>query len=456
MFQILKSSASITFFLLVILWVIGTFVFVQADISPLVWEFKNYLMGQKLNEGFRMYQDIRDNSGPFAAGFFQLLQLIGLPIFWNAYLATGIVVFQAYVFQRTINSYALMPPLGNVPFLLYTLFLHISFDFWVPSAALIGLTFLILAWKEIIKQQSTLKVDDRVFLIGFYIAAAGLCYPTYYLFIFWGFLSLLFYSGINIRQMLLVFIGFLIANGITALVYTYNGNLNNFFEVFQKSALVFNEPEWANIKQIASTYIPALLLGIYGLWTVIQRPKIKASGQKAQQTNFIWVLISFFALFTLPANNTHNYLFILPALAFFTLNLFYLLKRYWLRELILFVVMGSVWLSLQTEWKNITYNRLQGAKLPIKNERLMVLGPQIDEYQSNQMAGPFVNWELSNDLFSELNTYRNVVKLQQYMAMDSPTYIYDPAGNFPRMRFYIPTLQEEYIEIQTHLYKRKN
>jgi len=456
MFQFLRSNASITLFLLVGMWTIATFAFVQADISPLGWELKNYLLGQKLNEGFRMYQDIRDNSGPLSAGFFQLIEFLNFPISWNAYWATGIILFQAIVFQRTINRYELMGPLGNMPFFIYTLFLHISLDFWVPSAALIGLTFLILAWREIIKQQSTLQVDDRVFLIGLFIGAAGLCYPSYYLFIFWGFLSLLFYSGINIRQMLLVLVGFLIVNGITALLYTYHGNFSYLIEVFQKSAFVFHTPAWADIQRIASTYVMAILLGFYGLWTVIQRPKIKSNGQKAQQTNFIWVFISFFAAFTLPANNSHNYLFILPAMAYFTLNLFFLLKRYWIQELILFAILGSVWFSWQTEWNNSSYNRIQAGKLPIKNERLMVLGPQIDEYQANQMAGPFVNWELSNDVFSELNTYRTVVKLQRYLEMDSPTYIYDPAGNFPRMRYYLPYLQDRYVEVQKHLYKRKN
>jgi hypothetical protein len=146
----------------------------------------------------------------------------------------------------------------------------------------------------------------------------------------------------------------------------------------------------------------------------------------------------------------------LPALVYFTLNLFFLLKRYWIQELILIAIMGSVWFSWQSEWENSSYNRVQAGKLPIKNERLMVLGGQIDEYQMNQMSGPFVNWELSNDLFLEMNTYQTVVKLQRYLEMDSPTYIYDPAGNFPRMRFYLPYLQDKYVEVQKHLYKRKN
>jgi hypothetical protein len=129
---------------------------------------------------------------------------------------------------------------------------------------------------------------------------------------------------------------------------------------------------------------------------------------------------------------------------------------YWIQELILFAFLVSVGFTWRAELQNSTYNRVQAGKLTIKNERLMVLGPQIEEYQQNKMAGPFINWELSNDLFSTLNTYRTVVTLQSYLEQDRPTYIYDPAGNFPRLRFYLPYLQDRYVEVQKHLYKLKN
>jgi hypothetical protein len=74
---------------------------------------------------------------------------------------------------------------------------------------MLGLTFLLLAWNEILAQQSTLKVTDRVFLIGLYIGIASIFFLSYALFLFWAILSLLFYSSINLRQIILLIIGWL-------------------------------------------------------------------------------------------------------------------------------------------------------------------------------------------------------------------------------------------------------
>jgi len=456
MFQFLRSNASIPLIIMLAIWGLVTFIFVQADIEPFYWELKNHLIGQKLNEGFLMYQDIRDNSGPFSAGFFQLLDAMSIPFSLNAYWASGLVVFQAFIFQRTIRRFELMPPLGNLPFFIYAIFFHFSLEFFIPSAALMGLCFLMLAWQEVVKQQSTLNVDDRVFLIGLFIGAAGLCYPSYYLFIFWGILSLVFYSGINIRQMLLVLVGFLIINIITGLVYTYHGNFPYLIEVFQNSAIQFHAPLWGQLQEIGWAFIPALGFAIFGFWKVVENPKIKSSGQKAQQTNLIWIFTSIAATFTLPATASNNLLFFLPALAYFSLNSFFLLKKYWIREMMLWLMLGLTYFSLEWDWKLQIDKRIKPSEISLKNEKLMVLGHQIEAYRNNQMAGPFVNWDLSKYIFDELDQYKTVVLLDQYMTKDPPNYIYDPSDKFKNVQHFLPYLKTRYKETSKHVYKRVN
>ena len=456
MFQFLRSNASIPLIIMLVIWGISTFLFVQADLAPFYWELKNQLIGQKLNEGFRMYQDIRDNTGPFAAGFFQLLDFLRIPMALNAYWASALIIFQGFIFQRTIQRYELMPPMGYLPFFIYAVFFHFSLDFIVPSAALLGFTFLLLAWREIVKQQSTLNVDDRVFLIGLFIGAAGLCYPSYFLFIFWAFLSLVFYSGINIRQLLLVLVGFFIVNIITGLVYTYHGNFPYLLQVFQNSAIEFHAPVWAQLQDITWAYLVPIAFGIYGFWKVVENPKVKSNGQKAQQTNLIWIFTSIIAIFTLPATESNNVLFFLPALAYFSLNSFFLLKKYWIREVMLWAMLGLTYFSLAFDWKTKSQKRVQESPISIRNEKLMILGPQIEAYQNNTMAGPFVNWDLSKSLFDELNQYKTIVLLDQYMNQDAPNYIYDPTGKFKLVQNYLPYLKTRYHETSKNLYKRVN
>ena len=102
--------------LLIIIWLITTVIISQFNLQPYTWEFKNFLIGQNLNHGYRIYKDIRENIGPLSANFYQLIDFLNIPITWNAYLATGIIVLQAIIFQRTISRYLLLPSLGNLPF----------------------------------------------------------------------------------------------------------------------------------------------------------------------------------------------------------------------------------------------------------------------------------------------------------------------------------------------------
>ena len=61
---------------------------------------------------------------------------------------------------------------------------------------------------------------------------------------------------------------------------------------------------------------------------------------------------------------------------------------------------------------------------------LLVLGPQLEEYLANRMTGPFVNWEISKGLFTDLNQYEKVIILTNLFEKDPPNYIYDPENTF--------------------------
>jgi hypothetical protein len=110
--------------------------------------------------------------------------------------------------------------------------------------------------------------------------------------------------------------------------------------------------------------------------------------------------------------------------------------------------------SLQWDWKLQENKRIKASDVSLHNEKLMVLGPQIEAYRYNQMSGPFVNWELSESIFNELDQFKTIVLLDQYMTQDPPTYIYDPTGKFKRMQNYLPYLRVRYKETSKHLYKR--
>lgn len=441
---------------LVIIWLLTTIIISQFNLQPYTWEFKNYLIGQNLNHGYRIYKDIRENIGPLSANFYQLIDFLNIPITWNAYLATGIIMLQAIIFQQTISRYLLLPNLGNLPFFIYSLFFHFSMEFLVPNGSMLGLTFLLLAWNEILAQQNTLKVTDRVFLIGLYIGIASVFFLSYALFLFWAILSLLFYSSINLRQIILLIIGFSLIFIFTGLMFSYRDNFQAFFDVYKNSAFTVYIPTTNQIKQIVLAYIPAMISGIWGFVKVINSTKIKSNVQKAQQTNLMWLITSIIIIFIIPTVERINLVFLLPSLIYFTLNLFYLFNSYWMKELLIITLFIAMIYSLSNEWHDVGQQRILAQKLQIRNEKLMVLGPQIEEYQNNQMTGPFVNWELSKSLFTNLNQYKTIILLHDYFTKEMPTYIYDPENNVKKLGNYLPELINQYSLIDVHLYKKIN
>jgi hypothetical protein len=416
------------------------------------WEIKNYLIGQKLNEGFRLYKDIRDNTGPFATGFYQLLDLGHFSIATNPYIAFGIICLQAYIFQNTIVKFELMPQLGGLAFGIYLLLFHLTREFYVPDPALLGLTFLLLAWKDIIQQQKILLVNDSVFLVGIYLATATLLFPAYFWLLPWAILSLLFYSGISIRQIILVIIGYLFVLTITSLVFSFRGNLSYFWQVYRNSAFEFQLISWTESKRVLLSFIPAIVIGIWGLYKVVGNPKIRAHAQKAQQTTIIWLFFSFIAIANFPSYHRINFVVLLPPLAYFGLNLFYLIKKNWQKEVVFIGLLLAVFLTAKQD----TSSENQTDKpLPISGEKLLVLGPEIQEYLHNEMAGPFVNWELAKPLLNELDTYKNVIIVQEYFVKDQPVYIYDSEGYFSKIEKYIPSITNQYTLVSPKLYKKR-
>ncbi|MHA8067564.1 hypothetical protein V7S76_12900 [Aquirufa sp. ROCK2-A2] len=454
MFELLKSNYRFALITSLILWAAGIYSVYFLQLSPFPWEFKYHLLGNKLNQGFQLYAEIKDNTSPFSALFYRLLGYLSIPISWNIFIAAAIVGIQAWVFQQTLGKHHVLPRIGLIPMIIYLLTFHLSFEFFVPTPALIGLTFLLLAWREITSQQTRIQTNDGVFFIGIFIGIASIFYLSYTIFIFWALLSLIFYTGITIRQVLLTFVGYLFVVVLTAIVFMYNGNLTFMLEVFKKSAFSYQAPNIRDWQQIFIVFSPAIVFGLLGLWGVSRSKKIKAHAQKVFQSNLIFLLFSILSIFTLPSLSRANLVFIMPCMVLFGLNTFYIYRENWKKELIFWALIIGTAVSLNVQFSTKDLDRLTNNKLKIRNEKLMVLGPQIEEYQANIMVGPFINWELSQFIFSGINEYKNVISISDFLQKDTPSYIYDPTNKFQIISRYLPQINNQYQLIEPNLYKR--
>ena len=452
MFSYLKSERLIIlliFLICLLYWVQTDFV---KDTSPLTWELRQFLIGQKISEGFILYQDIIENIAPLSAYTFSFIHLLGIPLEGATYLGISLVLLQGFIFQSTIKRFDFFPNLGYFPFILLVSLFFISKETWTLSPSLLGLTFMLLAWSEIIYQQRGLTANDRVFLIGIYIGIGSLFFLSYTFFVFWGLYALIGYTGVNLRQILLYLVGFLLPFFSFLTWLNYTENLGSLWNVFQESAFQFNWKNTENFTHIFITYLPGILVMLLGLYKLSTSGKIRANAQKAQQTNFGWLLISLLFLYTIPNYSKANLVVFNPAFCFLGLQIFALNKSKLYNELLFWTIALCIFITHSVEKKNDQLSYLPKPKLAIRNEKLLVLGPQLEEYLSNKMSGPFVNWELSKFLFKDLNNYENVILLTNLFEKDPPTYIYDPELTFKNLQTKIPNIGLKYRESSRNLY----
>ena len=156
-----------------------------------------------------------------------------------------------------------------------------------------------------------------------------------------------------------------------------------------------------------------------------------------------------------PSYHRINFVLLIPPLAYFGLNLFYLIKKNWQKELTFVLLLSAVFFTAKQDQSSLAIAAKTPDKIPVNGQKLLILGPEIQEYLHNQMAGPFVNWDLAKPLLSQLDSYKNVIIVQDYFVKDQPTYIYDSEGYFAKIGHHLPHITQQYVLVSPKLYKKK-
>ncbi|WP_460504103.1 hypothetical protein, partial [Hymenobacter agri] len=92
----------------------------------------------------------------------------------------------------------------------------------------------------------------------------------------------------------------------------------------------------------------------------------------------------------------------------------------------------------------------------LRNQTLLVLGPDDRPYFYNHPATPYLDWTLSQADFGHLNEYAAVVRVAQKVGPAPPAYLLDEARLVPRLKQLLPGIFGAYELTDTPgLYMRK-
>jgi hypothetical protein len=86
---------------------------------------------------------------------------------------------------------------------------------------------------------------------------------------------------------------------------------------------------------------------------------------------------------------------------------------------------------------------------------VLVLDNNISAYSKYRLSTPFLNWNLAEDYFTDLDGYEAVALLDRYFTKEQPDAIVDPNGVLSKTFYRLPLLANKYIEKKKGFYVLK-
>jgi hypothetical protein len=86
---------------------------------------------------------------------------------------------------------------------------------------------------------------------------------------------------------------------------------------------------------------------------------------------------------------------------------------------------------------------------PIADKKILVLGPDVRYYSGNQLATPFLNWQLASLVFDGLDYYYYIQLAHERLMADLPEIIVDQQGIVPKLFERMPLVAKHYTRSST-------
>ncbi len=425
------------------------------------------LVGERMAEGHTLYKDIWTDLEPFSAGVYYFLHLLfGKSTFVYFIVSLLLVAVQALIFTLGLNENKIFREPTALPALLYVLFSSLFFDFYTLSPVLLGLTFVLMAFRMICIQTRVMSGDDRFFYIGFLTGVASLFYFPFTLFLLFSLVSLGLYSVSNLKKQVVLLLAFCFPHLLVLIYFFWIDNLWNYYEYAWYPLLDLAPLFLIDLPTIVKIIVLPVLLLVASIVSIVARGRYIHYQYKIIKIAGIWLFAGFLALLTEKVISPSLLMIFVPPLTFFASHFFLLSsKNKLISEVIFFAMFGGILLiSFYALRKPDPYTKARLIKVvpeevlrrDIINKRILVLGEEKEYYINNTISGPYVNWRSSRWLFADLKRYEYVSIIYEMFQVSNPEYVIDRDKKMETVSAVIPELKNRYQLIDsTGIYQRK-
>jgi len=443
-----------------ILLTVLSLVFFRFPISEprLLW----MVLGERLSDGFFLYQDIIDDTGPLSAGFFTLVDLLfGRSELAYELIGRMLVLFQIIYWNTVLIRYRVFEENTYLPAIIMAALFHLSFDMAGLSPVLLGSTFLVLAIGQLFSQTVLQKeTSESTLLIGIYGGIAAGFHLNFAIFLPYMIFTGIAISGFSFRQLLLSLIGFFLPILLILVFFFWNNGLEETLQVFP---FLFSYEKYRYQPVFAWAIFAAfpLILALVGYFYSAVLRGSTVNQQKQRQMIVLWMIFALWEFFLIKRQASYQLLIFIPGLTFLITQFFLNTGRGIIGKLaFILLLIGlpvSGWWFLQSQLNagSSYFVEKRPETSSYSGEKIMVLSGESSPYLDNSLGGPFLNFNLTKAYLASEKTLNQKAKIFQNLTRQKPEIVIDPEGLFGDLLEELPALKNLYMESQPGIFRLK-
>jgi len=367
------------------------------------------VLGERLSEGYLLYVDIIDDTGPLSAGVFMAIHsLFGRSEWVYELLGIILVGIQIYYWNSTLIKFRVFDENTYLPAIIMAALFYFSFDLRQLSPTLLGSTFLILA----------------------------------------------------LGQLFLTLIGFALPIISILLFYYWNDGLEHALQVWP---IFFSYPSYT-YQPLLSWLIPAIFPLFLALTGYIFGGILRGSTinqQKQRQLILLLLVFSSTLFFFLKNQASYQLVIFIPGLTYLITHLFLHLNWGILAKPAFYgLTLGLPFLGMNY-WNNRTsqdssYFVLEDSPKIVPNKKsILVMGNDPSPYLKIPLGGPFLNYNMSKSYLNREKKLEEKAQIYFMIQKQGPELILDEEGQFKILLQELPILQKNYQETSPGPYEKK-
>jgi hypothetical protein len=435
----------------IIWWSIGT----DTELPQMRW----LLTGERLGDGFVMYRDFYDYTGPLSALVYRLIDLIvGRSALAHELIAFFILCINASLLSVQLVRSKAYSENNYLPGFFYVLMAIAIPDGASLSPALMSSTFILLALNNVIRRIDNEASDELFLYAGIFLGLSVLFYLPAITFFFILLLSLIVFSTAIPRRILLYVYGLTIPFILAMANYYWNDAIDYFFEQYVIGGLTLNRRFYLSMGDYwRSGSVMIFWTGI-ALFLVIVKGRFGNYETKIIQIMLLLAVAAGFSVWLDVSLQPSQFYLFAPSAAFFLTHLVLLMKhRIWKRVipslLIISLLINVPFTRYVVDFRSFD---LVEQKLPLEQRKTMVLSEIPEPYFVNQkISGPFLNASLSTNQLRYLNYYETSYQIFEAIENEKPEIIVDDLILMPLIFKRFPLLAEDYRTGASNIYYLK-